>query len=1162
MQPILFCVIARVSIEDLKILFGEHPELAAVRKALAHNDAHVLLSGLHASARALALAQLRKPLLVIFDNAEAAQYIYSDLRSLESRVFFFPHSQKRRAVDEAAQIQRTECLTALQQAYPNPSLKGGAQTQTPFPQENERGETSIIVTYPEAIAEPVPAKEELTAISFQLSVGQEVQISAVSEQLSDLGFERVDFVFQPGQYAVRGSIVDVYSYSHDDPYRLDFFGDEIDSIRTFDIEDQLSKSRVENAEIVGPSNGGNGDAALNGENGALMTDYLTDDFIWVSNDWSVVKFKLEGLRVTGYGLPDDRKTIELNEKSTFATHSRVNFETTPQPVFHKQFDILTEDLKRHIEEGYKVYILAEQKKQLDRLEAIFDSINSGDAALNSSEGTLNSSKGAFNYAGGMFIGINATLHEGFVDKGLKICCYTDHQIFERYHRVTMSSENARRGKAIITLREINQLQVGDYVVHSDHGIAKFGGLVTTPVNGKPQEMIKLNYRDGANVFVSIHNLHRISKYKGREGSEPTIARLGSGQWERLKERTKDKVKDIARDLIRLYATRKQQKGFAYSPDGYMQHELEASFLYEDTPDQAKATAEVKHDLESPMPMDRLVCGDVGFGKTEVAMRAAFKVATDGKQVAVLVPTTVLALQHYNTFTERMKNMPVRIEYLSRLKSAKETKEILDELEAGKIDILIGTHKLIGKSVKWHDLGLLIIDEEQKFGVAAKEKLKSLRTNVDVLTLTATPIPRTLQFSLLGARDLSIMTTPPQNRYPVQTELITVNDEDIIKEAIELEMGRNGQIFIVNNRIEMLPRIEHKIHKLCPEARIIVAHGQLPAGEMEERLEAFINYDYDILLSTTIIESGVDIPNVNTILIFSADKYGLADLHQLRGRVGRSNRKAYCYLIAPERELLTEDARRRLEALSTFAELGAGFNLAMQDLDIRGAGNMLGSEQSGFIADLGYETYQRILNEAVEELREEMEAYPNPSQEGGAQTQTPFPSGEGRGEARSWCQDAQLETDIPVCFPTEYIENISERITLYRELDSLHSEEQLLDFRKKLIDRFGVLPEPAEELLEVVRLRWLCCRLGVEKILLKGERMTMYLVQHKEAYWQSEIFGKIVQYAVMRPERCSLHEEKDKKGIPTGRRYVTITNVKTIAGAIRLLSKIESGTIDN
>ena len=1176
-----------MSIEDLKILFGEHPELAAVRKALAHNDAHVLLSGLHASARAMALAQLCKPLFVIFDNAESAQYIYSDLRSLtppspegKGEIYFFPAAQKRRTVDEAAQIQRTECLTAIMKAYPNPSLKGGAQTQTPFPLGEGREEALIIVTYPEAIAEPVPAKEELTAISFQLSVGQEVQISAVSEQLSDLGFERVDFVFQPGQYAVRGSIVDVYSYSHDDPYRLDFFGDEIDSIRTFDIEDQLSKSRVENAEIVGLNSG---KAALNSSEGAFncaegtftqstIVDYLTDDFIWVSNDFALSAFRYASkihfddrssgelalptnMKFAGTPL-ENRKTIELNEKSTFATHSRVNFETMPQPVFHKQFDILTEDLKRHIEEGYKVYILAEQQKQLDRLKAIMEAYPN--PSLEGGAQTQTPFPLGEGREEAHFIPINSTLHEGFVDKGLKICCYTDHQIFERFHRVMMSSENARRGKAIITLREINQLQVGDYVVHSDHGIAKFGGLVTTPVNGKPQEMIKLNYRDGANVFVSIHNLHRISKYKGREGSEPTIARLGSGQWERLKERTKDKVKDIARDLIRLYATRKQQKGFAYSPDGYLQHELEASFLYEDTPDQAKATAEVKHDLESPMPMDRLVCGDVGFGKTEVAMRAAFKVATDGKQVAVLVPTTVLALQHYNTFTERMKNMPVRIEYLSRLKSAKETKEILDELEAGKIDILIGTHKLIGKSVKWHDLGLLIIDEEQKFGVAAKEKLKSLRTNVDVLTLTATPIPRTLQFSLLGARDLSIMTTPPQNRYPVQTELITINDEDIIKEAIELEMGRNGQIFIVNNRIEMLPRIEHKIHKLCPEARIIVAHGQLPAGEMEERLEAFINYDYDILLSTTIIESGVDIPNVNTILIFSADKYGLADLHQLRGRVGRSNRKAYCYLIAPERELLTEDARRRLEALSTFAELGAGFNLAMQDLDIRGAGNMLGSEQSGFIADLGYETYQRILNEAVEELREEMEAYPNPSQGEGDS----WENGKWRNEKMVWCQDAQLETDIPVCFPTEYIENISERITLYRELDSLHSEEQLLDFRKKLIDRFGVLPEPAEELLEVVRLRWLCCRLGVEKILLKGERMTMYLVQHKEAYWQSEIFGKIVQYAVMRPERCSLHEERDKKGIPTGRRYVTITNVKTIAGAIRLLSKIESGTIDN
>ena len=1082
------CISARVSIEELEILFGQHPELAAVRKELAHADAHVLLSGLHASARALALAHLESALFVILDNAESAQYLYADLKSVGADAKFFPSSKRRRTTDDAALIQRTEVLTTLPQ---------------------------IIVTYPEAIAEPVPARDELNAVSFQLKSGQEIRISDLGFQMSNLGFERVDFVFQPGQYAVRGSIVDIYSYSHDTPYRLDFFGDEIESIREFDIEDQLSKNKVEKAEVVG--------SQTSEVSNQTIVDYLSEDTVWVSNDWSVVRFKLESL---GISMPlETLRTIEIAEKSTFAEHVKIAFDTVPQPIFHKQFDILTDDLRKHIEEGYKIYLLAEQQKQLDRLKAIFEA---QDANIS-------------------FIGINATLHEGFVDRGLKICCYTDHQIFERFHRVTMTSENARRGKAIITLREINQLQVGDYVVHSDHGIAKFGGLVTTPVNGKPQEMIKLNYRDGANVFVSIHNLHRISKYKGREGSEPTIARLGSGAWERLKERTKDKVKDIARDLIRLYATRKQQKGFAYSPDGYMQHELEASFLYEDTPDQAKATADVKRDLESPMPMDRLVCGDVGFGKTEVAMRAAFKVATDGKQVAVLVPTTVLALQHYNTFSERMKNLPVRIEYLSRLKSAKETKELLADLEAGKIDILIGTHKLIGKSVKWHDLGLLIIDEEQKFGVAAKEKLKSLRANIDVLTLTATPIPRTLQFSLLGARDLSVMTTPPPNRYPVQTELITLADEDIIKEAIDTELGRNGQVFIVNNRIEMLPRIEHRIRRLCPDARIVIAHGQLPADEMEERLEAFINYDYDILISTTIIESGVDIPNVNTILIFSADKYGLADLHQLRGRVGRSNRKAYCYLIAPDKELLTEDARRRLEALSTFAELGAGFNLAMQDLDIRGAGNMLGSEQSGFIADLGYETYQRILNEAVEELREE-EHLSDPSDESDLSDKL--------GAQRLWCSDSQLETDLAISFPPEYIENISERITLYRELDNLRTEDQLLEYRKRLIDRFGVLPEPAEELLSVVRLRWLCCRLGIEKILLKGERMTMYLVQHKDAYWQSDVFGNIIQYAATRPERCLLQEERDKKGLKTGRRYVTITNVKTIAGAITLLSKIE------
>ena len=639
---------ARVGINDLEILFGHHPQLAAVRKELAHTNAHVLLTGLHASARALTLAQINKPLFVIFDNAEAAQYLYADLKAVGANAGFIPAAQKRRAVDEAAQIQRTETLTALSQKLTT---------------NDQRPTTFIIVTYPEAIAEPVPAKEELSAVSMTLRTGEEIQQTELSRQLSELGFERVDFVFQPGQYAVRGSIVDIYSYSHDNPYRLDFFGDEIESIREFDIEDQLSKSRVENAEIVGKGKSDNVQCTK-----ALVTDYLTEEYVWVSNDWSVVRFKLESL---GTLKPlETLKTIELAEKSTFAEYTKIAFDTMPQPIFHKQFDILTEDLKKHIEDGYKIYILAEQQKQLDRLKAIFDSTMDNGQWTKDKNDSPDSNKSIVLQRSDpssfvSFIGINATLHEGFVDKELKICCYTDHQIFERFHRVTMSSENARRGKAIITLREINQLQIGDYVVHSDHGIAKFGGLVTTPVNGKPQEMIKLNYRDGANVFVSIHNLHRISKYKGREGSEPTIARLGSGAWERLKERTKDKVKDIARDLIRLYATRKQQKGFAYSPDGYMQHELEASFLYEDTPDQAKATADVKRDLESPMPMDRLVCGDVGFGKTEVAMRAAFKVATDGKQVAVLVPTTVLALQHYNTFTERMKNLPVRIEFLSR-----------------------------------------------------------------------------------------------------------------------------------------------------------------------------------------------------------------------------------------------------------------------------------------------------------------------------------------------------------------------------------------------------------------------------------------------------------------------------------------------------------------
>ncbi len=1111
-----------MQIDALAQLMAMHPEVDVLSQELSRKrNGHFLLSGLYASAQAIILTALHRqlinkgsarPMMIVLDDNDAAQYMYADIKTLidERDVYFFPCSHRRRQkTDEALTVQRTEVLTAL--------LGNRAK--------GERREASpIIVTTPEALAESVPNPQVLEKNKISLSVEEELPISKLIEMLLKLDFKRVDFVYEPGQFAVRGGIVDVYSFAHDIPVRIDFFGDEIDSIREFELETQLSKNKVDSVDIVG--------AQADEKDTTTILAYLPTETLWISNDFGLMKFKINST-ITDINVETllesiwQSSTLEINQKSALDSHEIISFDTLPQPTFNKNFELLIDDLKQRMSDGYKIYILADQVKQTDRLKAIFDDKESGI----------------------QFVAIDHTLHEGFIDHSAKICCYTDHQIFERYHRVTLRSENARRGKAIITLKEINQLQVGDYVVHVDHGIGQFAGLVTTNFHGRPQETIKLVYKGGDTVFVSIHNLHRISKYKGREGSEPTISRLGSGAWERMKERTKDKVKDIARDLIQLYATRKQQKGFAYTPDGYMQHELEASFLYEDTPDQAKATLDIKHDMESAMPMDRLVCGDVGFGKTEVAMRAAFKAATDGKQVAVLVPTTVLALQHYNTFKERFRNFPVRVEYVSRSKTGKTLKQLLDDLKNGKIDILIGTHKLVGKQVEWKDLGLLIIDEEQKFGVAVKEKLKALRTNVDVLTLTATPIPRTLQFSLLGARDLSVINTPPPNRYPVQTEMITLDDEDIMKEAIQLEMQRNGQIYVVCNRIEMLPRIEDRIHRLIPEARTIIAHGQMPPGEMEEALESFINYDYDILIATTIIESGVDISNVNTIIIHSAQNYGLSDLHQLRGRVGRSNRKAYCYLVTPERELLTSDARRRLDALTTFAELGAGFQLAMQDLDIRGAGNMLGSEQSGFIADLGYDTYQRILNEAVEEIREEMLA-------SSPDNSTLFSSTLNHTtQPKWWCNDCQLESDLSLGFPSTYIENIAERISLYRELDSLSDEDALLAYQKRLIDRFGKLPEEAEQLLNVVRLRWLCCKMGIEKVVLKQERLTLFFMTKNDKYWQSEMFGKVVEFVMTRPQRCRLVEDKDRQGKPTGKRYATLQQVKTIGGALKILGKM-------
>ena len=1120
-----------MQIDALAQLMAMHPEVDVLSQALSRKrNRHFLLSGLYASAQAIIITALHKqlanksiaqPMMIVMDDSDAAQYIYADIKTLidERNVFFFPCSHRRRQkTDEALTVQRTEVLSALLGAMR--SLEDAALQDGSKAAYSLKARLPIIVTTAEALAEAVPNPQVLEKNKISLSVGEELPISMLTEMLINLDFKRVDFVYEPGQFAVRGGIVDVYSFAHDIPVRIDFFGDEVDSIREFELETQLSKNKVDSVDIVGSQS--------HDKDITTIMAYLPTETLWIGEDFGLMKFKMTST-ITEIDAETiihqiwQSITLELNQKSSFDSHEIVAFDTLPQPTFNKNFELLIDDLKQRMSDGYKIYILADQVKQTDRLKAIFDDKESGI----------------------QFVAIDHTLHEGFIDHSAKICCYTDHQIFERYHRVTLRSENARRGKAIITLKEINQLQVGDYVVHVDHGIGQFAGLVTTNFHGRAQETIKLTYKGGDTVFVSIHNLHRISKYKGREGSEPTISRLGSGAWERMKERTKDKVKDIARDLIQLYATRKQQKGFAYTPDGYMQHELEASFLYEDTPDQAKATLDIKHDMESAMPMDRLVCGDVGFGKTEVAMRAAFKAATDGKQVAVLVPTTVLALQHYNTFKERFRDFPVRVEYVSRSKTGKALKELLEDLKNGKIDILIGTHKLVGKQVEWKDLGLLIIDEEQKFGVAVKEKLKALRTNVDVLTLTATPIPRTLQFSLLGARDLSVINTPPPNRYPVQTEMITLDDEDIMKEAIELEMQRNGQIYVVCNRIEMLPRIEDRIHRLIPEARTIIAHGQMPPGEMEEALESFINYDYDILIATTIIESGVDISNVNTIIIHSAQNYGLSDLHQLRGRVGRSNRKAYCYLVTPERELLTSDARRRLDALTTFAELGAGFQLAMQDLDIRGAGNMLGSEQSGFIADLGYDTYQRILNEAVEEIREELSLSLSPD--------SLFASSPK--QAKWWCNDSQLESDLSLGFPSTYIENIAERISLYRELDSLSDEEALLAYQKRLIDRFGKLPEEAEQLLNVVRLRWLCCKMGIEKVVLKQERLTLFFTTKNDRYWQSEMFGKVVEFVFSRAQRCRLVEDKDRQGKPTGKRYATIQQVKTIGGALNILSKM-------
>ena len=1121
-----------MDISELQRIYAGHPNVRALAAQLENSSVRsIFLGGLHASASSLFLSSVidtsPRTFVFILGDVEEAGYFYHDLIQIngEKNVLFFPSSY-RRAIrygqkDAANEILRTEALNRLQKQEP-----------------------VCIVTYPDAIAEKVVSQKVLAEKTITLSIGQCIGTDVLMDMLAEWGFEQVDYVYEPGQYSLRGSIVDVYSYASEYPYRIDFFGDEIDSIRTFEVESQLSKERKDSISIVPEL------ASMQSGEYVSFFRFLKDDavigmkdFLWIReridavHEETISKQALEAadeeqredlLRMNnrlmdGSSFTSDVlefRRMEFGNKPTGHPQATLTFDVVAQPIFHKNFDLVSSTLDDYVQKGYTLYICTDSEKQAKRLKDIFE--ERGDAIT-------------FTY-------VNKTLHEGFTDNFLKKCFFTDHQIFDRFHKYNLRSERARSGKVALTLKELSQFEPGDYVVHIDHGIGKFAGLVRLPNGNSTQEVIKLVYQNDDVVFVSIHSLHKISKYKGKEGEPPRINKLGTGAWEKIKERTKTKIKDIARDLIRLYSQRKQEKGFAYSPDSFMQHELEASFLYEDTPDQSKATADVKADMESQRPMDRLVCGDVGFGKTEVAMRAAFKAVTDNKQVAVLVPTTVLAYQHFQTFSERLKDFPCKVEYLSRARTAKDTTRIIKELADGTINIIIGTHKLIGKSVKFKDLGLLIIDEEQKFGVSVKEKLRQIKVNVDTLTLTATPIPRTLQFSLMGARDLSVIQTPPPNRYPIQTEVHTFN-EQIITDAINFEMSRNGQVFFVNNRIQNLVELKALILRHIPDCRVCIGHGQMQPEELEKIIMDFVNYDYDVLLATTIIESGIDIPNANTIIINQAQNFGLSDLHQMRGRVGRSNRKAFCYLLAPPLHVLTPEAKRRLQAIENFSDLGSGIHIAMQDLDIRGAGNMLGAEQSGFIADLGYETYQKILAEAVKELKEDefSQLY----------TEELQMAGEEKISGEDFVSECLVESDLELLFPNEYIPSSSERMLLYRELDGLELDKDVLDFKARLEDRFGKVPTEGQELLRIVPLRRLAKRLGAEKVVLKAERMVLYFVSNPDSpFYQSIAFGKVIGYMGTHPRYCNLREQN-------GRRSMVVKNVETVETAVSILQEIVS-----
>lgn len=1133
-----------MKIEELRTLYASLPQLGALTKVLKDGKTrHISLNGLVASAPALFFAAFAErcpyPILFILEDADTAGYFHNDLKALGIEPFLLPSSY-RRAVkygqrDAGSEILRTETMAALSA-------------------EKTEGKPLYIVTEPSALAELVVSKERLNDQTIRLETGQEVEVVALEKQLRALGFQEVDYVYEPGQFAVRGSILDVYSYSSEYPFRIDFFGDEIDTLRTFEVETQLSLQKRKQVEIVPEL------AQADHEQLTSFLHLLPEETLIVTKDLHYVADRIGKIFDEGFSKSAQTEQMEGKseveqeairqqmlaetkligrgkfltdalgfrriETATSPTHTAeavITCETTPQPLFHKNFDLLLQTLRDDAAGGKRVFILADSQKQNDRLREIFASkvSESGGAPV-------------------AFTPVDRTLHEGFNDETLGVALYTDHQIFDRFHKYTLRSDKAKQGKMALTMKELREMEPGDFVVHVDFGIGKFAGLVRVPAGESYQEMIRLVYQHGDIADVSIHSLYKISKYRRAESGEaPRLSILGSGAWNKLKEKTKKRIKDIARDLIKLYAQRRHERGFAFSADNYMQHELEASFLYEDTPDQLKSTQQVKHDMESPRPMDRLVCGDVGFGKTEVAIRAAFKAACDNKQVAVLVPTTVLAFQHFKTFSKRLQGMPVRVDYLSRARTTKQTRQVTEDLAAGKIDILVGTHKLIGKSVKWKDLGLLIIDEEQKFGVATKEKLRQLKTNVDTLTLSATPIPRTLQFSLMGARDMSIMRTPPPNRYPIQTEIATFSSE-VIADAINFEMSRGGQVFFVNDRIAGLAPIAEMIHKYVPDCRVGIGHGQMSPEELEKIVMGFMNYDYDVLLSTTIVENGIDISNANTIIINDAHRFGLSDLHQMRGRVGRSNRKAFCYLLAPPLANLTADARRRLEALETFSELGSGFSIAMQDLDIRGAGNLLGAEQSGFMEDLGYETYQKILTQAVTELKND-------------EFQDLYAEQIAQGEAISgddFVDDCAVESDLEMYFPDNYVPGSSERMLLYRELDNIERDEELEAYRQRLIDRFGPVPRQGEELMLVVPLRRVGRRLGCEKIILRQGRMQMQFVSNTQsAFYQSAAFGRVINYIGYHPRRCNLKEKN-------GKRSMVVSQVASVKEAVEILKDID------